>query len=198
MTNTTKQILPALQNSSKLQDPDLSDIGSRNYTATILKYANLAVTLPQLETEAKQVVPAINEVKNSIPDVAVTQIQTTGTKIATIAIDSTSTDLYAPTSTLSGLSDVTLTTPSTNQVLTYNGSAWVNATSALPWIDLTGTLTAGSTSITISDSCITTNSTIEVFDDLDVPYNSKSLSTGSITLTFDAQESNMSIKVRVS
>ena len=66
------------------------------------------------------------------------------------------------------------------------------------WTDVTGTLTAGSTSITLSDAAITTSSTIEVFNDLDVPYNSKTLSTGSITLTFDAQQSDMSVKVRVS
>lgn len=66
------------------------------------------------------------------------------------------------------------------------------------WTDVTGTLTTGSTSITLSDASITTTSTIEVYNDLDVPYNSKSLSTGSITLTFDAQESDMSVKVRVS
>lgn len=66
------------------------------------------------------------------------------------------------------------------------------------WTDLTGTLTAGQTSITFSDNAITTSSTIEVFNDLDVPYNSKTLTTGSITLTFDAQQSNMSVKVRVS
>ena len=66
------------------------------------------------------------------------------------------------------------------------------------WTDVTGTLTAGSTSITLSNVAITTTSTIEVFNDLDVPYNSKTLSTGSITLTFDAQSSDMSVKVRVS
>lgn len=66
------------------------------------------------------------------------------------------------------------------------------------YTDVTGTLTAGSTSITLSDAAITTSSTIEVFNDLDVPYNSKTLSTGNITLTFDAQSSNMSVKVRVS
>ena len=66
------------------------------------------------------------------------------------------------------------------------------------WTDVTGTLTAGQTSITLSNAAITTASTIEVFNDLDVPYNSKTLSAGSITLTFDAQQSNMSVKVRVS
>ena len=61
-----------------------------------------------------------------------------------------------------------------------------------------GTLTAGETSITISNALITIDSTIEVFNDLDVPYNSKTLSAGSITLTFDAQSEDMSVTVRVS
>ena len=64
--------------------------------------------------------------------------------------------------------------------------------------DITGTLAAGATSITLSDSSITTSSTIEVFDSLDIPYNTKILSTGSITLTFDAQQTAMDVKVRVS
>ena len=63
---------------------------------------------------------------------------------------------------------------------------------------LTGTLTAGSTSITLSDASITTSSIIDVYTDLDVPYNTISVSTGSITLTFDEQETNMTVKVRVS
>lgn len=58
------------------------------------------------------------------------QIQATGTKIAEIDINGTTYDVYAPTgggaSSLSGLSDVTLTTPSNNQILRYNGSKWVN------------------------------------------------------------------------
>ncbi len=66
------------------------------------------------------------------------------------------------------------------------------------WTDLTGTLTTGSTSITISSADITTNSVIEVFDSLDIPYNSKTLTTGSITLEFDAQQSDMTVMVRVS
>lgn len=102
-------------------------------------------------------------------------------------------------STLSGLSDVTITSPSNGQILTYDSSTskWVNSSSSL-YTDVTGTLTAGSTSITLSDNSITSSSTIEVFNDLDVPYNSKTVTTGSITLTFDAQQSNMSVKVRVS
>lgn len=71
-------------------------------------------------------------------------------------------------------------------------------TGSSSWTDVSGTLTAGSTSITLSDVSITTSSTIEVFNDLDVPYNSKTVTTGSVTYTFDAQQSDMVVKVRVS
>ena len=61
MTVVNKQNLPALDNSGKVKDPNLNDIGERNYTSTILKYGNLAVPFPQLKTDAKTIVPAINE-----------------------------------------------------------------------------------------------------------------------------------------
>lgn len=61
MTVVNKEILPALHNSGKVKDPDLQEIGEKNYTSTILRYANLAMSYPQLETDAKQVIPAINE-----------------------------------------------------------------------------------------------------------------------------------------
>lgn len=65
------------------------------------------------------------------------QIQTStgATKIAEIDIDGTTTNVYAPSgggggSTLSGLSDVTITSASNGQVLTYDNanSKWVNQT----------------------------------------------------------------------
>lgn len=105
-------------------------------------------------------------------------------------------------STLAGLTDVAITSVSNGQMLKFDTSSnkWinVNAPSSGTWTDVTGTLVAGQTSITLSDASITTTSTIEVFNDLDVPYNSKTVSTGSITLTFDEQASNMNVKVRVS
>ena len=66
--------------------------------------------------------------------VSVSQIVSTGTKIATITVNSVGTDLYAPNggggaSSLSGLSDVTLTTPTDGQMLSYDSanSVWVNS-----------------------------------------------------------------------
>ena len=60
------------------------------------------------------------------------QLVQSGTKIATITIDGVDTDVYAPTSggasTFSGLSDVTVSSPSTGQVPIYNAtsSKWEN------------------------------------------------------------------------
>lgn len=65
------------------------------------------------------------------------QVVATGTKIATITIDGTPTDVYAPTSsgasTFAGLSDVDLTSLADGQVAVYNGSSskWENETLSL-------------------------------------------------------------------
>ena len=61
MTYTKKQVLPALHKSNKVTNPDMPSVEDKNYTATILKYANLALPFPQLDTNAKTVVAAINE-----------------------------------------------------------------------------------------------------------------------------------------
>jgi len=48
--------------------------------------------------------------------------------LSTVAYSGSYTDLInQPTQTLGGNSDVSLTTPSANQVLTYNGASWVNS-----------------------------------------------------------------------
>lgn len=82
----------------------------------------------------------------------------------------------------------------------YSGTAWqeFGGVYVAPWVDITGTLEAGQTEITLNNSTITTNSTIEVFDEFDIPYNSKTVSMGSITLTFDEQDADMTVKVRIS
>ena len=67
------------------------------------------------------------------------------------------------------------------------------------WTDVTGTLTAGQTSITLSHGSITTDSTIDFYTSIfGVNPTAVSVSTGSVTLTFEAQSTNMDVKVRVS
>ena len=65
--------------------------------------------------------------------------------------------------------------------------------------DVVGTLAAGATSITLSDASITANSTIDLYTDTyGVNPASVSVSTGSVTLTFPAQQAAVEVKVRVS
>ena len=66
------------------------------------------------------------------------------------------------------------------------------------WTDITGTLVAGQTSVTLQDASITTNSTIEVFTEDGTEWNSVTVTTGQVVVTFDAQQSNLGVKVRVS
>ena len=64
--------------------------------------------------------------------------------------------------------------------------------------DVTGTLTAGSTTITLSDASIVSTSTLEFYTDVfGVNPTAVTVSTGSVTLTFEAQANNISVKVRV-
>lgn len=60
---------------------------------------------------------------------------------------------------------------------------------------LTGTLTAGSTTITISDASITTSSDVLVMTDPEIWHNSTTLAAGSVTITFDAQASDVEVGV---
>ena len=69
--------------------------------------------------------------------------------------------------------------------------------------DITGTLTQGSTSLTLTDSAITTSATYDFFTSIyGVNPTSVSVTNGSpngtMVLTFDEQESDMSVKVRIS
>jgi len=69
----------------------------------------------------------------------------------------------------------------------------------LGYTDLTGTLTAGNTSLTISDASITTSSTIDVYTDMfGINPTNLAVSTGSVTLTFAALQADLGVKVRVS
>ena len=74
----------------------------------------------------------------------------------------------------------------------------------MPWkkvdmyIELTGTLTAGKTSITLTDDSITTDSTFDFYTSIyGVSPTNVVVAAGSITLEFDAQSVDMAVEVRV-
>lgn len=61
--------------------------------------------------------------------------------------------------------------------------------------ELTATLTAGQTTLTFTDAGITANSTIDVYTSVyGVNPEGMTVSSGSLTLTFDAQASDIGVK----
>ena len=71
--------------------------------------------------------------------------------------------------------------------------------SGASWTDVTGTLTAGNTSVTLSDASISSSSTIDIYTDVfGVNPTNVVVSAGSVVLTFEAQQSNVGVKVRIS
>lgn len=87
-----------------------------------------------------------------------------------------------------------------NKVYTgLNNKTIPQAIAAAAGVEVTGTLTAGATSLTLSDASITSSSTLEVFTDIFGAWlENMVVSTGSVVLTFEAQSADMSVKVRVS
>lgn len=63
---------------------------------------------------------------------------------------------------------------------------------------LTATLSTGETTLTISDSSITEDSMIDIYTNVfGVNPTEVTVASGSITLVFDAQETDLGVKVRV-
>lgn len=64
---------------------------------------------------------------------------------------------------------------------------------------LAATLAAGATTVTISDQRITSDSLIDIYTDVyGVNPTAATATTGSLTLTFEAQQSAINIRVRIS
>ena len=73
-----------------------------------------------------------------------------------------------------------------------------SALSACGFVEVTGTLLTGSTTLVLSDASITSTSTLDVFTDVyGVSPTDMVATTGSVTLTFEAQASDLGVKVRV-
>ena len=67
------------------------------------------------------------------------------------------------------------------------------------YTELTGTLTAGSTSLTLSNAGILASSTVDVYTEVfGINPTDVVVATGSVTLTFEEQGVDLGVKVRVS
>lgn len=73
-----------------------------------------------------------------------------------------------------------------------------NALAPAGFVVVSGTLTAGSTTLTLSDASITTASEVDIWvDTFGVNPESVVVSAGSITMTFEALDADLGVKVRV-
>jgi len=91
----------------------------------------------------------------------------------------------------------------TNTSQTYSGLDRTTAKSVVGAINevagkkLSATLTAGSTSLTFTDSSIMADSLISVFTEGGLLYNSITTTVGSVVLTFDKQATDVDVTILV-
>ena len=248
MTYTKKQVLPALHHSGKVNAPDMPDVEDKNYTATILKYANLALPFPQLHTNANTIVAAINELyahpggsivipNPPIADLLETEsgegIETESGDLLEIEQSSggggtvtplTSISIDGVLFSISGGGTTVVANPSgsatdsllklqvgndiysVSNVVANSGTPTSvlskiridNSVYAIQGIEVTGTLTAGQTTLTINNAKITTSSTFNIYTN---PYGAILTdivaTSGKLVLTFEEQQQNVSVKVRI-
>ena len=124
-------------------------------------------------TTDKTLIGAINEIYAMITGGGQTEIQA-----ANVSYDNTTSGLTAD-DVQEAIDEIVASIPGAGYVL------------------VTGTLTAGQTSVTLSDASILATSYIDVYTDGGVPYVSAVQSVGSVVLTFEAQASNLSVAVVV-
>lgn len=223
MTYTKKQVLPALHKSNKVTNPDMPSVEDKNYTATILKYANLALPFPQLNTDAKTIVAAINELyahpggSTVIPNPPIDSgletesgdiIETeSGESIEpeqggggghvvgplnSISIDG---DIY----TIEGSGGTTVVAnPSESATDLLNSLQVEDTVYAVQGFEFITVLRANQTTITITNSKISTTSTFNVYTDIyGVVLEDISVSNHTLTLIFGKQGIDIRVKVRV-
>jgi len=116
-------------------------------------------------------IPAGDDVEDTWRNIKVNGVEVLGSAISTGALD--------------------LVQGNKIKITESNGAVTVASTDK----KLTGTLASGSTSITFTDSAITTSSLIDVY--APVWYSDAVQSDGSVVLTFPAQSSDMSVSIEV-
>lgn len=78
----------------------------------------------------------------------------------------------------------------------YNG---IEYPQCVPYKEFEGTLTTGQTSITFSDNVINSNRVIDYFPSIyGLVPTSITVTSGSVVFTFEEQETDMTLEVRIS
>lgn len=97
---------------------------------------------------------------------------------------------------LSNLSDANVSSVANKDILQYNSQSGKWENKAL-YKKLTATLTAGSTTLTFTDSSIVATSLVKLFSAEELDYESATSSVGSVTFTFEAQASDVSFTLLI-
>ena len=219
MAEIPDKSINALDEATIISDIDIAPIVQKVGTDYITKKAELGdigdhiatdMTFSDLQTTSKNLVGAINEASQNGGASEITELDDVNINSSTLAngdalvYDSASSkwvngEVTPGASDLSDLGDVAISSPSNDQVLKYNSTSgkWENSAEENAWTDIAGTLTAGQTSVTLSDAVITSNSMVEIFTPNGTEWNSITVATGSVTVTFDAQLSDLVVIARI-
>ena len=173
---------------------ELSDTGysSRKITSANKAIAYLSTFLfpVLLDTDSKSIIGAINELAAASGGATVL----TGTVAPTSAQGSNGSLYVQYTEGTGGASDVV------DALYVKLDDEWceISLGGGTSGTTLTDTLEAGETSITFTSAAITANSKIEVLtSDITVRPTGATVTTGSLTLTFTAQASDITVSVEV-
>ena len=215
--------VPALESGSKLSNPDLQDIGEKNYTDIILRYGNLTTKFPQLDTNAKTIVAAINELYAHPGGSIVIPNPPIGDGLETESGDISETESGEPIEPEQGGGGGHVVGPLYSisidgDIYTVEGSGGTtvvanpieSATDLLNSLKVEDTvysvqgfefitiLQANQTTITITNPKISTTSTFNVYTDIyGVVLEDISVSNHTLTLIFAKQGIDINVKVRV-
>lgn len=215
--------VPALESGSKLSNPDLQDIGEKNYTDIILRYGNLTTKFPQLDTNAKTIVAAINELYAHPGGSIVIPNPPIGGGLETESGDIIETESGEPIEpeqggggghvvgplysisidgdiyTVEGSGGTTVVAnPSESATYLLNSLQVEDTVYAVQGFEFITVLQANQTTITITNSKISTTSTFNVYTDIyGVVLEDISVSNHTLTLIFAKQSVDIRVKVRV-
>lgn len=172
-----------------------SDTGfsSRKATASLISQAMLnTFEFPLLltETQSDTIIGAINEIAQGGGTASIL----TGTSAPSSSLGENGNLYVQYTEGTGGASDVV------DAMYVKLDGEWIEiATSGGSGIGtkLTGTLTAGTTSVSFSDASITTSSLIDVYTSTGIQPTAFTVSTGSLTLTFASQQSDVDVAVLI-
>lgn len=133
----------------------------------------------------------MNELEARIDAAFDTCIDTLGGTTAPTASQGKNGDLYIQTATVGN--DTVIVA-----LFIKTADAWVELPYALPPVEITGTLAVGATTLTLQDAAITTTSTVDVYTDAwGVNPENVVVTAGQVVLTFEAQETALGVKVRL-